>query len=151
MAILRELQADGRVSNQDLADRVGLSPSPCLRRVRQLERRGIVTGYAAIVDQHAYGLPVTAFVQLRLERHSPDAASAVESRLREIDHVQECFLMAGDTDYLLRVVVDSLESYERLVRERIRPIPGIASIQTSFAFGVVKRRGVLPDPPRPPR
>ncbi len=142
--ILRELQKNGRLSNAELAERVDLSPSPCLRRLRNLEQSGIIEGYTAIVNQKAYGLPITVFVQIRLNHHSSSAAQAFERNIRKIDEIIDCHLMTGDTDYLLRVVVPSLEDYETFIRERIHPIPSIASINTSFAYGVVKQSRVLP-------
>lgn len=142
--ILRELQRDGRVSNADLAERVNLSPSPCLRRLRNLEQSGVIEGYTAIVNQKAYGLPITVFIQIRLSPHSTAAAQEFERRIRDIDEVVDCHLMTGDTDYLLRAVVESLEAYEVFIRTRIHPIPAIASINTSFAYGVVKQSRMLP-------
>lgn len=142
--ILTELQSDGRLSNQELAQRVNLSPSPCLRRVRLLEERGIIRGYTAVVDQTACGLPLTVFIRITLERHDVRTVSEFERRIREIDEVMDCFLMTGHRDYLLRVVASSLEGYERFVREVIHAIPGIASIDTSFAYGVVKHAAALP-------
>ncbi|MET9431615.1 Lrp/AsnC family transcriptional regulator [Streptomyces sp. NPDC003036] len=144
--IIRELQADGRLSNQDLADRVRLSPSPCLRRVRRLEDSGLISGYTAMVDQVAFGLPITVFVRVRLERHTAEAVNAFEEHVGLIEHIQDCYLMAGSSDYLLRVVIESLEAYEVLVRTRIHAIPGIASIESSFAFGSVKQSRVYPRP-----
>lgn len=145
-AIIRELQEDGRLTNQDLADRVRLSPSPCLRRVRRLEESGVVLGYTALVDQQAFGLPVTAFVRIRLERHTTESVHVFEEHVRRIDHIQDCYLMAGSTDYLLRIVVEDLQQYERLVRGPLHGIPGIASIDTEFAFGIVKQSRVFPQP-----
>jgi DNA-binding Lrp family transcriptional regulator len=142
--ILQELQRDGRLSNADLADRVALSPSPCLRRVRQLEDRGVIEGYTAIVNQKAYGLPLTVFIQIRLNNHSSDAAQIFEHAIKRIDEIMDCHLMTGETDYMLRVVAASLEDYEHFVRSRLHPIPNIASINTSFAYGVVKQNRALP-------
>ena len=142
--IVRALQRNGRLSNQHLAEAVNLSPSPCLRRVRNLEKSGIIEGYAAIVDQDAFGLPVTVFLQVRLERHAEEAVGAFAAAVQRIDQIMECYLMAGDRDYLLRVVVASLADYEDFIRRRIHKIPGIASLDSSFAFGVVKRAQVLP-------
>lgn len=142
--ILRELQKDGRLSNAELAERVNLSPSPCLRRLRNLEQSGVIEGYTAIVNQKAYGLPITVFIQIRLEHHSSQAAKIFEKNIKSIDEIIDCHLMTGDTDYLLRVVVESLEAYEIFIRERIHPIPSIASINTSFAYGVVKQSRCLP-------
>ncbi|NUW39340.1 Lrp/AsnC family transcriptional regulator [Nonomuraea rhodomycinica] len=145
-AIIRELQQDGRLTNQDLADRVRLSPSPCLRRVRRLEEAGVIHGYTALVDQSSFGLPVTAFVRIRLERHTTESVGVFEDHVRGIDHIQDCYLMAGSTDYLLRIVVEDLQAYERLVRGPLHAIPGIASIDTEFAFGIVKQSRVFPQP-----
>ncbi|WP_175410951.1 Lrp/AsnC family transcriptional regulator [Streptomyces sp. TRM64462] len=152
LQIIRELQADGRLSNQDLADRVRLSPSPCLRRVRRLEESGLIRGYTAMVDQVAFGLPITVFVRIRLERHTADAVAVFEEHVGLIEHIQDCYLMAGSSDYLLRVVIESLEAYEHLVRHRVHAIPGIASIESSFAFGSVKQSRTYPAPRQaPPR
>ena len=109
--IVRLLQQDGRLTNQDLAERVGLSPSPCLRRVRLLEQAGVIQGYGAIVDQQRYGLPVTAFIRVRLERHARDLVQQFEEAIRQLDEVMDCHLLTGDADYLLRVIVADLESY----------------------------------------
>jgi Lrp/AsnC family leucine-responsive transcriptional regulator len=143
--IIRELQADARLTNQDLAERVHLSPSPCLRRVRNLEKAGVIRGYAAIVDEVKVGLPVTVFVRIRLERHSEEAVARFEEAIGRIDEVMECHVLTGDFDYLLRVIVADLQAYETFVRGRIHPIPGIGGIETSFAYGTVKRRQVFPE------
>ncbi|WP_431045422.1 Lrp/AsnC family transcriptional regulator [Streptomyces sp. P1-3] len=150
LRIIRELQADGRLSNQDLADRVRLSPSPCLRRVRKLEEAGLIRGYTAMVDQVAFGLPITVFVRVRLERHTAEIVNAFEEHVGLIEHIQDCYLMAGTSDYLLRIVIESLEAYEHLVRDRIHAIPGIASIESSFAFGSVKQSKTFPRPASAP-
>ena len=142
--IVRELQKDARLTNQELASRVGLSPSPCLRRVRRLEAEGILSGYTALVDQEKFGLPINVFVNIRLEKPSPDMISAFESAIHGIDDVVECYLMTGNRDYLLRVVSADLKSYEHLVRDRLTKIPGVSSLESSFAFGQVKRTTVLP-------
>jgi Lrp/AsnC family leucine-responsive transcriptional regulator len=142
--ILLELQRDGRVSNQDLADRVGLSPSPCLRRVRLLEEAGVIAGYRAVVDQEAVGLPITAFVRITLETHGQDVVERVEEQIRQTAEIVEAYLLAGDQDYLLKVTIGSFSSYETFVRTRLRTIPGLASIETTFAFGVTKQVSPLP-------
>ena len=144
--IIRELQRDGRLTNQDLAERVNLSPSPCLRRVRILEEEGIIRGYAALVDQRLYGLPLTAFVRIRLDRRAKDIVQNFEDRVATTDEIQDCYLMTGDADYLLRVVVESLEAYETFVRSKLHDLPGIASIETSFAYGTVKQVHAYPRP-----
>jgi Lrp/AsnC family leucine-responsive transcriptional regulator len=142
--IIRALQTDGRMTIQELSEQVALSPSPCLRRLRNLEAAGVIQGYTVLVDQKAYGLPVTAFVRIRMERHSGEAMAEFERRIARIDQVLDCHLMTGDADYLLRVVVESLEDYEQLVRREFHAIPGIASLETSFAYGVVKQSRVFP-------
>jgi DNA-binding Lrp family transcriptional regulator len=145
-AIIRELQIDGRLTNQELADRVGLSPSPCLRRVKKLEAEGVIAGYVARIDPRAYGVPVIAFVRLRLDQHRGATVQEVENRLRAIPHVQDCYLMAGDCDYLLKVMVRDLESYEIFIRSQLHAIPAVTMIDTSFSFGVIKQGAPLPPP-----
>lgn len=142
--IIRALQQDGRISNQDLADRVGLSPSPCLRRVRRLEQDGVISSYTAEVDQSKYGLPVDVFVSISLSNQTDAALRAFESAVQRLDEVMECYLMTGSRDYLLRVVCDGLSSYEQFTREQLTKLPGIRSIESSFALGCVKKRGALP-------
>lgn len=142
--ILRALQKDARISNQDLAALVGLSPSPCLRRVRNLEATGLILGYTALVDQKAYGLPVTVLIRIRLDQHTQDSVRAFEERVGAIEDILDCYLMAGGADYVLRVIVEDLEAYERFIRHRIHTIPHIASIDSSFAYGVVKHTHVYP-------
>ena len=144
--ILLELQCDGRLSNQELADRVGLSPSPCLRRVRHLQEAGVISGYRANVDPQVLGLAITAFARLTLLSHTPEVVDAVEHKLRELPEVVEAYLLAGDDDYLVKIVVDSFASYERLLRAEIRGIPSLASIKTTFAFAVTKPPSPLPIP-----
>lgn len=138
LQIIRALQEDGRLSNQALAEQVNLSPSPCLRRLRRLEQSGIIQGYSAIVDQAACGLPVTAFLTVRLAVHGRQEVREFEERVARLDEVMDCFLMTGAADYLLRVIVADLESYEAFIRQKIHPIPGIAALDTSFAYGTVK-------------
>ncbi|MBB5723415.1 DNA-binding Lrp family transcriptional regulator [Loktanella ponticola] len=142
--ILRALQRNGRITNLDLAAEVNLSPSPCLRRLRNLEANGAIKGYSVNVDSKAYGLPVEVMVQIRLDKHTKETVARFEARMRDIPEVLECFVMTGHSDYLLRVVVSDLEDYERFVRERLHPIGGIGSIDTSFVYGVVKRTNVFP-------
>lgn len=145
-AIIRNLQADGRQSIQELSQKVGLSPSPCLRRLRMLEDAGIIRGYTALVDQKRFGLPVTVFVRLRLDSHSEEKVARFERAINGIDEVLDCHLLAGDFDYMLRVLVADLESYEDFIRRQIHTIPGIAAIETSFAYGTIKNSTVFPQP-----
>lgn len=142
--ILHELQQNGRLTNQELADRVGLSPSPCLRRVRHLEQKGVIEGYRAVVAPKVVGLSITAFVRLRLATHEGATVDAVEQRLRAIPHIVEAHLLAGDWDYLVRIVTPSFAEYERLLREHLRAIPSLASIDTTFAFAETKPLSPLP-------
>lgn len=142
--IIRALQQDGRMTNQDLANKVNLSPSPCLRRLRNLETSGAILGFSVNVDPAAYGLPITAFVQIRLERHNKDTVREFEKRIAQFDEVQECYMLTGGVDYLMRVVVEGLNAYEDFIRNRIHPIGGIASIDTSFVYGTIKKSGVFP-------
>lgn len=145
--IIRALQRNGRATNLEIATEVNLSPSPCLRRIRLLEESGAISGYRAVVDPRAYGLPVTVFLRIRLERHSAETVKTFESRIRALDEVLECYLLTGAADYHLRVVVAGLEAYEDFVRNRIHPIGGIASIESSFVYGTVKNTGVFPANP----
>lgn len=142
--IVRALQADGRMSNRDLADHVGLSPSPCLRRLKALEESSVIRGYRAEVDADAFGFAVTVFIRVRLERHDEATVNAFEARIGQLDMVLECHVMTGQADYLLRVVARDLRDYERFVRRELQRIGGIASIDTSFAYGAVKNKAVFP-------
>ncbi len=118
--IIRALQLSGRMTNQDLADVVSLSPSPCLRRVRNLEKAGVIQGYSARVDAGAYGLTITAFVSIRLERHDEDTVNNFEQEVAHMEEVLDCYVMTGEADYQLRVVVKDLEHYEAFVRQRLQ-------------------------------
>jgi Lrp/AsnC family transcriptional regulator, leucine-responsive regulatory protein len=142
--IIRALQRNGRATNLEIAAEVNLSPSPCLRRTRLLEESGAILGYRVVVDAKAYGLPITVFIRIRLERHSAELVNEFETQIRKLDEVQECHLMTGSVDYLLRVVVSGLDAYEDFIRNRIHPIGGISSIDTSFVYGTIKNTGVYP-------
>lgn len=143
--IIRELQLNARLSNQELAEKINLSPSPCLRRVRLLEKSGILSGYTARVDQEAYGLPLNVFVSIKLEKQNERSIKEFESGLQLLDQIMECYLMTGSRDYLLRVVSADLKSYENFIRDDLTKLPGIASIESSFAFSNVKNQQVLPE------
>ena len=142
--ILAELQADARISNAALAAAVGLSPSPCLRRVRALEAAGVIKGYTALLEAGAVGLPISVFVQVTLERQVEQALETFERAIRERPEVMECYLMTGDADYLLRVVVSDLAAYERFLKEHLTRVAGVASIKSSFALNQVKYSTALP-------
>lgn len=143
--ILSELQQNARLTNQDLAERISLSPTPTLRRVRHLEERGVLKGYTAIVDQRAWGLPITVFVRIKLERHSDETVNAFETAINDMPEVMDCWLMTGRWDYLLRALAADLPAYERFVRSKLQRLPGIAAIDTSFAYSRVKQGQILPD------
>ena len=142
--ILKELQRDGRISNVDLAKAVGLSPSPCLRRVRNLEKSGIIDRYGAILNQGAAGLPLSVFVQVTLERQVETALETFERIIAERPEVLEAYLMTGDSDYLLRIVVPDVSDYEIFLKDHLTRIPGVASIKSSFALNRVKYETALP-------
>ena len=143
-AILDCLQERARISNVELAERVHLSESACLRRVRALEKAGIIAGYSALVDPVQVGLPSAVFVQLTLQRQDQTDLDAFEKAVRMIPEVMECYLMTGEADYLLRVVVPDLRAYERLVLEQLTRIPGVANIKSSFALKQVSYKTALP-------
>ena len=142
--ILHHLQNDGRLTNLELAERVGLSPSPCLRRVRALEDAGILKRYVGIVDAKAVGLPISAFINVSLRSQEVGALDMFQNAVSQFPEVMECYLMTGNADYLLRVVMPDLESYERFLAEKLTRIPGIGNIQTSFALKPVVARTELP-------
>ena len=141
--ILHFIQNDARMSNAELAEAVGLSPSPCLRRVKRLERAGIIKRYVGIVDASAVGLPISAFVSISLHSQDRDGLEAFQSRVKTYPEVMECYLMTGTSDFLMRVVVPNLQSYERFA-DKLTRIPGISNIQTSFALKPVVYKTELP-------
>ena len=142
--ILAALQEDGRLPNNELAERVSLSPSPCLRRVKALEEAGVIARYVALVDPASVDLPVNIFVSVSLERQVEARLDGFEAAVMARPEVLECYLMTGDADYLLRVVVPDLASYERFLKEHLTRIPGVASIRSSFALKQVRYRTALP-------
>ena len=142
--ILANLQEDGRVTINDLADRVGLSATPCLRRVKRLERDGIIKGYASHVDQVLVGLPVSVFVNVTLQRQAEAELEEFEATVMKYPEVMECYLMTGTSDYLLRIVAADLFAYERFLKSTLTRISGIANIQSSFALKQVVYRTALP-------
>lgn len=142
--ILRALQEDGRMTVQAIADRVGLSPSPCLRRIRRMESAAVITGYSATVDQKAAGLPVSVFISIKLERQRARELDALAEAIGRWPEVMEAYLMTGQFDFLLRVVCADLEAYEHFLREKLTQIEGVASIESSFSLGTVKVSRALP-------
>ena len=145
--LLENLQNNARMRNVELAEKVGLSPSPCLRRVGNLEETGVIRGYATLVDAEAVGLPVSVFVSVTLEKQIERALDKFEKEIRARPEVMECYLMTGDADYLLRVVTADLGAYERFLIEHLTRIPGVASIRSSFALKQVAYRTALPISP----
>lgn len=142
--ILAQLQANARITNSDLSRAVGLSPSPCLRRVRDLEQNGTISRYATLLNPAAVGLPVSVFVQVTLERQIESALDTFEDAITRRPEVMECYLMTGDADYLIRVVVASIDDYERFLVNELTTIPAVASIKSSFALKQVTYRTDLP-------
>lgn len=143
-AILAELQADGRISNVQLAARVNLSESACLRRVRALEEAGYIDGYVALVNQTRAGIPGNVFVFIALNREVESELAAFEQAVRELPEVMECFLMTGEFDYLLRVVVTDMADFERLHRDSLTRLPGVARVNSSVAIRTVQKKTALP-------
>jgi len=142
--ILAELQANARMRNVELADRVGLSASPCLRRVKALEDEGVIKGYATLVDQRAVSLPVSVFITVTLERQVETELEPFEASIQDWPEVMECYLMTGEGDYLLRVVTADLAAYERFLMDKLTKLTGIANIKSSFALKQVVYRTALP-------
>lgn len=142
--ILTLLQQDSRLTLQEIADKVGLSPSPCHRRIRLLEERGIIAGYTATVDQRAVGLPVSVFVSIKLARQKEEDLQRFAKAVATWPEVLECYLMTGHRDYLLRVVVFDLAAYERFLKQKLTRVDGISSIESSFALDQIKYATALP-------
>ena len=142
--ILAVLQANSGLSNVELAAKVALSPSPCLRRVRSLEARGYISGYRAVIDRRAIGLGVRAFVEVKLERQSEDATEEFLERVRRIPEVVCCYLVTGGLDYLLDVVATDLEAYANFTTTRLIGLPGVKEIRSSFVLKEVNCHNALP-------
>jgi len=143
--ILTELQQDGRISNQDLADRIGLSPSPCLRRVRALHETGIITGYRALLDASQLGLTLMALIHISMDRHTPERFSNFEQRVSALPQVLECLLITGqDADYQLKVVVRDMQAYQDLLLNHITRIEGVSGVHSSFVMRRVIDTTALP-------
>jgi DNA-binding Lrp family transcriptional regulator len=139
-AILNQLQADGRITNAQLAERINLSPSACLRRVRALETNGVIDRYTALINQAAAGKPSNVFVEISLNRQSEEALESFERHAAECPDIQECHLMAGDFDYLVRVAVADAEDYERIHKTQLSRLPHVARIKTSFALRTICKK-----------
>ncbi len=146
LRILAELQADGSLSNVELARRVHLSPSPCLARVKALEAAGVISRYVALASAAALGLGLNVFISISLKTQSKEALADFERRIAEHDEVMECYLMSGDSDYLIRVAVADIGALERFILEQLAPIPGVEKIRSSFALKQVRYKTALPLP-----
>ena len=149
LRLVSELQENARLSNVELAARVGLSPSPCLARVRALEASGLIARYVTLLDPAAVGLNVSVFIQVSLEKQIDAALARFEAAINAMPEVMECYLMTGDSDYMLRVVVEDIPALQRFIVERLTKIPGMASIRSSFALKQVKFKTALPLQPQP--
>ncbi|MDO8272344.1 MAG: Lrp/AsnC family transcriptional regulator [Gammaproteobacteria bacterium] len=144
LKILHHLQSDGRISNAELADTVGLSPSPCLRRVRALEEAGVLRRYAGLVDPRAVGLPISVFVNVSLRSQERASLEEFERQILQYREVMECYLMTGGFDYMLRVVVPDLDSYQRFLADKLTRIKSVANIQSSMTLKQVVYKTELP-------
>ena len=142
--ILAILQDDCRITMQELAERVGLTASPCHRRVKILEEKGVIKRYIALVDQKAVGLPVSVFISIKLERQKEEDLERFAKAISGWREVLECYLMTGHRDYLLRVVVSDLSAYERFLKQKLTRVSGISSIESSFALDQIKYSIALP-------
>lgn len=142
--LLNALQKNARLTNLELAKQVGLSASPCLRRVKSLEESGVITGYSAIINQNKVHLSVNVFVQVSLERQSEERLQIFEEKIMEYREVMEAYLMTGEADYLLRIVVKDLQAYEKFLKDNLTKIKGIASIRSYFSLKQVTRKYNLP-------
>ncbi len=143
-AILAALQADGRLSNVDLAERVGLSESPCYRRVKALEGAEVITGYRALLNQRALGLQVTAFVLLNLDKRDERRQKEFLEEVEAEPHIVECHAMSGSHDFLLKVVASNMDHFAELAMERILQFPGVTNIESNFSLLAVKEYAGLP-------
>ena len=146
LKILAQLQEDGGLSNVELARRVHLSPSPCLARVKALEAAGVISRYVALVNAGALGLGLNVFINISLKTQSKEALAEFEQRIAEHDEVMECYLMTGDSDYLIRVAVADMAALEKFILEQLTPIPGVEKIRSSFALKQVRYKTALPLP-----
>jgi DNA-binding Lrp family transcriptional regulator len=146
--ILDVLQRDGRISNQDLADQVGLSPSPCLRRVRLLESGGVIEKYVALVNPMAVGRGLQAIVEVRLDRQTSAAVARFEKQILKYPQVVECYLVAGDWDYMLRVVAGDLDEFREFCVNSLAKIDGVGNVKSNISMKQVKYSTALPLTPR---
>jgi DNA-binding Lrp family transcriptional regulator len=142
--ILEALQLEARITNQDLANRVGLSPAPCWRRLKRLESEGVIAGYATLLSASAIGLPIQAYALVSLENHHVQTVAAFDRLVRERPEVLECHAMSGTNDYLLRIVAASMEAYERFLSAQVLQLAGVRAVNTSFVLRTQKFTTRLP-------
>jgi len=143
-AIVRALQTDGRMSNVELAERINLSESATLRRVRALEEVGLIEGYSVRINQARAGLPGNVFINITLQRQDQQDLEAFEAAVQQVPEIMECYLMTGNFDYLLRVVVADTDDFERIHSQKLTRLPGVSRVQSSFTLRTVRKSSVLP-------
>ena len=145
--ILAELQHNGRISNQELAERIGLSPSPCLRRVRALEESGLIAGYRALLDAKKLGLSLMALIHISMDRHTPERFANFEDRIKALPEILKCLLITGqDADYQLKVIVRDMDAYQALLLNKITRSEGVSGVHSSFVMRRVIDKSALPLP-----
>lgn len=143
--ILEEIQADGRISNQDLAERIGLSPSPCLRRVRQLEEDGVIDRYVALLNPDKLGLKMTALIQISMDKHTPERFARFEEEVSGFPEVQSCYLITGQSaDYILKVVVRDMDHFQAFLLGKLTRIEGVSGVHSSFVMRKVVDKTSIP-------
>ncbi len=142
--ILAALRDDARMTNRELAEKIGLSPSPCLRRVRLLEEAGVIRGYTIRVDQAALGYPVSVFATVRMDTQNGEVLEAFQTKISRCPEVVECYLMTGNSDFLLKIMVSDLPSYERFLKQTLTRIPGVGRIESAFALEQIDHKGSVP-------
>lgn len=143
--ILRALQKNGRISNQDLADSISLSPSPCLRRVKRLEELGLIDGYVALVNARQLGLALMAFIQISMDKHTPDRFARFEQMVDSYPEVLECHLITGQSaDYLMKVIVEDMDAYQQFLLQKLTTIEGVSGVHSSFVLKSPVNKTELP-------
>ncbi len=144
--ILRVLQQQGRITNQELAEQIGLSPAACWRRVKALEASGVIKRFAALVDPARVGQPLSALVMITLRRHSIDSTSDFEARVAQYPEVLQCYATTGNADFVLRVVIEDMAAYDRFLNEKLFTLPGISQVHSNFVLRAIKDETAIPMP-----
>ncbi len=140
--ILRELTKDGRITNAELAEKIGLSPSPCWQRTRRLEEEGYIQGYTAVLDRDRLGLPETVLIEVTLDHHDDSVLETFGRQMADMPEVMEVWLVTGEYDYIIKVAVTGTRGYEEFLRKRLYKVPGIRHSRSSFALRCIKQSGV---------